>query len=254
MKAIFDGRRANNEKGDTREASDEVDSAHIHAGGDKITNNHTTINEGPASNVSVRVNGWRCGVRDYVNNVGPGRFSSERAFRAELVFEYINGLTHLQFTDDSSEVSLVLPDGPYRIIVKSHFTRPDTFYNVLVPRDSALEVDVVYEFERGDSLYVEFWYPIAGDSLGQLEERSKIGRLNHAIGNKLALSPLTVRQTMEGYGPGLLSSYFIPIRWYRPIYTYEVIDTALAVLRKGHLDGTFPASMAIKGVGYYCLQ
>ncbi len=74
--------------------------------GDKITNNYTTINEGPASNVSVWVNGWRCGVGDYVNNDGPGRFSSERAFRAELVFEYINGFTHSQFTDDSSEVSL----------------------------------------------------------------------------------------------------------------------------------------------------
>lgn len=220
--------------------------------GDKVTNNYTTINEVPASNVSVRVNGWRCGVRDYVNNGGPGRFSSERAFSAELIFEYINGNAHSQFTDDSSEVSLVLPDGPYRIIVKSHFTRPDTFYNVLVPRDSALEVDVVYDFLLGDSLNIQFWYPNADDSLGQLEERAKIGRLNQLIGGKLALSPLTVRHTAEDFDPALLSSYYIPIRWIRPIYTYEVIDTALAELSRGHLDGTFPASMSIEGVGYIC--
>ncbi len=81
---------------------------------------------------------------------------------------------------------------------------------------------------------------------------AKIGRLNQLIGDKLALSPLTVRHTMEGYGLGLLSSYFIPIRWFRPIYTYEVIDTALAELRKGHLDGTFPASMSIGSLGYIC--
>lgn len=220
--------------------------------GDKVTNNYTTINEGLASNVSVRVNGWRCGVRNYVNNDGPGRFSAARAFSAELIFEYINGNTHSQFTDDSSEVSLVLPDGPYRIIVKSQFTRPDTFYNVLVPRDSALEVDVVYDLLLGDSLNIQFWYPNADDSLGQLEERTKIGRLNQLIGGTLALSPLTIRHTMEGSGPGLLSSYFIPIRWFRPIYTYEVIDTSLAELRKGHLDGTFPASMNIGSLGYIC--
>lgn len=227
--------------------------------GDDITNYYTTINEGPASDVSVRVNGWRCGVRDFWNNMeGPGKFSSERAFRAELIFDYINGNTHSQFTDDSSEVTLSLPHGPYSIIVKTQFTRPDTFYNMLVPRDSVMEVDVVYEFERGDSLHIEFWYPNAGDSLGQLEERSNIGRLYHLIGGKLALSPLTVRHTVESFElfgiPTLVSSYFIPIKWYRPIYTYEVIDTALVELRKGHLDGTFPASMAIKGVGYYCLQ
>lgn len=221
--------------------------------GDDVVNNYTTINEGPASSVTVRVNGWRCGVGDYVNNSGgPGRFSAERAFSAELTFEYINGFTHAQFTDDSSEVSLVLPDGPYRIIVKSHFTRPDTFYNVLVPRDSALEVDVVYAFPLGDSLNVYFWYSNADDSLGQLEERTKIGRLNQRIGGKLVISPLTVRHTEQIVGSSALSSYFIPISRFRPIYTYEVIDTALAELHRGQIDGAFPGSMYIGNITYFC--
>ena len=147
---------------------------------------------------------------------------------------------------------LVFPDRPYRIIVKSHFTRPYTLYTALVPRDSALEVDVVYDFLLGDSLNIQFWYPNADDSLGQLEERSKIGRLNQLIGGKLAISPLTVRHTVQIVGSGALSNYCVPIRWYLPIYTYEVIDTALAELHRGQIDGTFPASMDIGSRGYIC--
>lgn len=226
--------------------------------GDKITNQFNTIIEGPTTPTKATVLGWRCGVGDLINNgSGPGTFDSSPGRRARVTFEYINGNNHFEYTDDSSEVSIELPNGPYRIIVETQFTRPDTFFNITIPRDSAIDLEIVYDYWLADSIGIRFMYVPAADSLGNAAELSYFQQLNQLSSTALEILPHKFRrseQVLELFGtPTAFIEYYLPVRRTEISNTYEAIDIVTAAMAEAALEHKFPNSMSFIDTHFYCL-
>ena len=224
--------------------------------GDKITNYYTTVNEGMTSIVRAKLIGWRCGVGDFHNNPeGPGRFTSSDPLRALVTFEYINGNGHSEYTNDSSEVTLELPNGPYRIIVETKYTWPDTFFNCQIPDDLNFELNITYDFWLADSIRIGFWYSPASDSLGIYAERRLISRLRDMVPYMFGSGFRWASYTTDPIGDqSTMNDYYLAIRRGSGLYTYEVIQAVKAALSTGRTDGIFPASMSYRDAGYICLM
>lgn len=221
---------------------------------DKITNNYT-INNGVVSEVKASVTAWYCNIGDLAANPDGGiKCNSEELHRARMTFCYISGSKHSQCTDDSSEVSLELPHGPYQIIVETQYSWPDTFRNFLIPRDSLIALDVRFDFLDAESIHVRFHYDPSADSLGSFEERRLIAKLASMTHNLFSSGQRHSAQTWHQVLDITTSDYWIPIKRGTDIFTYEVIDAVSAALLCGKADGTFPEFMYLMDTRYYCLS
>lgn len=227
---------------------------------DKVNNNYyTTIDDGDVTLMTAKIEGWYCGVGDIWNNNGAGRYTSEALNQAEVVFEYLNGKTHSEFTDDSSEVSVYLPAGPYTLIVKTNYTHPDTFTNFAMPRDSVITLGTVYEWVYPDTICLEFVYDPATDSLGYYEEWRLIHNLGALSGYAIEAIPATTRRnewsvSLSDHDVTIVSYYISHRARNRYPYLYLAIDRIRATLDSGHVDGTFPRFMSQVNLGYACAQ
>ncbi|MFH2036288.1 MAG: hypothetical protein ABIJ45_07795 [Candidatus Zixiibacteriota bacterium] len=93
--------------------------------------------------------------------------------------DYTGGMT---WTDDSSDFSIELDTGVYRIIYECGHMFPDTFYNFYIFSDTNIDVTLAYMMERHDSLKFAFRYSDASDSLGDSEEYTLLDNLNYFMG------------------------------------------------------------------------
>lgn len=221
---------------------------------DKVTNNYN-INNGVVSAVKASVIAWYCSIGDLAANPdGGSKFNSEGLHRARVTFSYINGSEHSQYTDESSEVVLELPHGPYQIIVETQYSWPDTFRNYLIPRDTLMALDVRFDFLFAESIHVRFQYDPSADSLGSLEEWRLISKLASMNPNMFSTGQRHRTQTWHRVLDITISDYWIPIKRGTDLFTYEVIDAVSAALLSGKADGTFPDFMYLMDTNYFCLS
>ena len=223
------------------------------------TEKTTVVQSSSGVAISGEVFIWRCGVGDYINNSGSDlRFaSSTQGDSAKISFVRLNGLSHSVFTDDSSSFRRVLDEGAYIIVVETAWTDPDTIYNVYLDGDTAIRIDLVFDYLHPTDLAVSFWYE-NGDSLGASAEWDYIRLLNGYIrmldisGHKPPPEQLDLRHVSVSWGGSVAVYWRISIRR-PPAHIGDVIRHARKILVR--YPDRFPEDFGVNQYfAYICLD
>ncbi len=200
----------------------------------------------PKAMVSGVVNAWRCDVGDCINNPGDVRYSV-RTGRSAIVklVRADNCCTTFGATDDSSAYEIRTAKGEYYIVVETPYARPDTFFDISLTADTAIDLDFVYEVQTPDTINILCVYENADDTMNQSVERQYVLSFNQWIGDMLNLDAMT-KHSFDLYTPTVYIEYRIPVRpEYAPWQVEEKVHDVW---------GGMPRNMSFYTDTYICLD
>ena len=198
--------------------------------------------------VTGQVEAYYCNVCDLWNNSGVDpRYTVWTGKKATITFMRLSGLSYTFETDDSSGFDILLDPGPYWVVVNTAHTRPDTFQNVYVARDTSLPLRIVYDYTLTDSIDFVFSYP--GDTFTEQTERNYINECNGRVGLMIAPNWAVRTVTEFQHLDWIVVRYRIPV--FNPYPVWQVYDAVKEVLREYPDD--FPYLSVDPGF-YVCLR
>ncbi len=195
--------------------------------------------EEPTVTVTGKVCGWRCAVRDPVNNSGSEhRYSVYTGLPATVKFvREDNCCTFSGQTDDSSVFSVTPEIGAYFAVIETRHCHPDTAYDISLANDTTIDFDIVYEYLTHDTVFIEYFYPDSAESLGYETEWLYVYSFNDWVGDMLNLDGAERIFDTVAYTDWLLVTYHIPTR---PEYApWQVDDKAMRALHNQGLPESF---------------
>ncbi|MFH1374868.1 MAG: hypothetical protein ABII79_13865 [bacterium] len=199
--------------------------------------------------ITGQVEAYYCGVCDMWNNSGVDpRYTVWTGKKATVSFVRLSGLSYTFETDDSSGFDILLDPGPYWVVVNTAHTRPDTFQNVYVARDTSLPLRIVYDYTLTDSIDFVFFYP--GDTFTEQTERDYINGVTDLISHVMIAPNWAVRTVTESqYSDWTIVRYRIPV--FNPYPVWQVYDVVKEILLE-HPDD-FPYLYVDPGF-YVCMD
>ena len=161
------------------------------------------------ANLSGVVMAYFCGVGDVINNtsVNP-RYTAQTGYVVPVSFIKSDGFTYDVTTDDSSEFSLTVDTGIYKIAIQLAHNYPDTFYNVHIDKDTALDLNLVYDFYFSDTIVISFQTENTPEDI--IAEREDIVLLNSLISDMIKPDAAR-RDTIFVPTKGIVAHYYVPL-------------------------------------------
>ncbi len=158
---------------------------------------------------------WHNGYRPY---------SSTTGLPAYVTFHKVGSCCYQSIeTDSNSSFNVRVDPGTYTIVWHTAHSRPDTIVELVLERDTILDMNITYEYYIEDTICIEFLYPVTQDSLGLQEEYRQMNQLDAYSGYMIDLA--NARRSIRE----ISSMGIVIIKYYTPIksgfHAWQVEDS-----------------------------
>lgn len=178
------------------------------------------------------------------------RYSVATGKPAVVSFVSESGIIQSTTTDDSSSFMMFLDSGKFDVIVETGHSFPYTFPDVLISKDSILELAIPYGWYDDDTVWVNFAYSSPNDTLGLAVEVEHIKRLNYLIGGDF-IEVFDSRQVVVYDFPMYYQAH---VQYAMPVvsgaYVFDVSERSYILMKTPELG--FPAGMSCWISTYIC--